>query len=120
MNKDHPDDQNAFPEVRLVLATFPDLETARQIGSTLVESQLVACVNLIPNIESIYRWKGEVTRDAEILGLFKTTEDHLDALRRAFVDAHPYEVPEFLVLPRGTSGFMPYLEWVAESTRGGN
>ena len=87
----------------VVLCTFPDLEKARQIGTLMVEMQRAACVNLLPGAESIYQWEGKLCREAEVLAVFKV--------------AHPYEVPEVLVLPV-EGGNMAYLNWVAEQTSG--
>jgi periplasmic divalent cation tolerance protein len=98
----------------LVLLTFPSLEKAREIASALVESQLAACVNLVPAIESIYRWQGSVHRDAEVLGIVKTTAEALPALEARVRELHPYKVPEFIALkPEHVAA--PYAAWVAES-----
>ena len=101
----------ADEDVLVVLCTFPDLAKARQIGTALVEKQLAACVNLAPGLESIYRWKGEVNRDAEVLGIIKTTKAKLPFLTETLVDLHPYEVPEVLALPVA-DGNEAYLDWV--------
>jgi periplasmic divalent cation tolerance protein len=77
----------------------------------MVEARLAACGNLIPGLTSVYRWKGEVHQDPESLIIFKTTTLLVGELRRRVVDLHPYEVPEFLVLPV-KEGHFPYLEWV--------
>ena len=82
---------------RVVLCTFPDLEQARQIGAALVERQVAACVNLLPGVESIYRWEGKVERAGEVLAILKTTR--YDELEAAIRELHPYEVPEVLALP---------------------
>jgi len=101
-------------EVILVFCTFPDVETARQIGTTLVESQLAACVNLLPGVESIYRWQGAVERAAEVLAVFKTTCTCLPALERELHAQHPYDTPEFVaLLPESVSE--RYGAWVAHS-----
>lgn len=100
--------------ISLVLVTFPSIEVARQIGTELVASQLVACVNLLPKIESIYRWLGKVETAEECLAIFKTTKPHLEALASRLQGSHPYEVPEFLVLPV-ESGLEAYLGWVREA-----
>jgi periplasmic divalent cation tolerance protein len=103
-------------EARIVLVTFPNLETARQIGSHLVESQLIACINLIPAVESLYRWEGKVNSDQETIGILKTTKSCLITLEETFLEKHPYEVPEFLVI-KPDSGFDGYLKWISESCR---
>ncbi|MDF1810749.1 MAG: divalent-cation tolerance protein CutA [Verrucomicrobiales bacterium] len=114
MNTENSQNPEANQEVRIVLVTFPNLETARQIGTLLVESQLVACVNLLPGVESIYRWEGAVTTDTEVAGFLKTSTRRLAQLEETFLREHPYDVPEFLVL-KPESGFGGYLDWVKQS-----
>jgi periplasmic divalent cation tolerance protein len=96
----------------VVLCTFPDIEQARQIGAALVERQVAACVNLLPGMESIYRWEGKVERAGEVLGIIKTTR-YAD-LEAAIRELHPNEVPEILALPM-QAGLPAYLEWLAAS-----
>ncbi len=100
----------------LVLCTFPDLETARQIGTLLVERQLVACVNLLPGAESIYRWQGQVEQAREVLGIFKTAGGRYPELAEALAALHPYEVPEIVALEPAAVA-ESYLAWVLASTR---
>ena len=101
-------------ELRLVLCTFPDAMTARQIGTSLIEKQLAACVNLIPGVESIYRWQGRVESSAEVLALIKTTDGCLAGLERELAAVHPYEVPEIVAIaPCAVAA--PYLAWVLEN-----
>ena len=109
-------DTNQPPEVtpvRVIMATFPNSESARQIGTILVEKQLVACINIIPEIESIYRWEGKVNQDREVLGIMKTTEEKLCDLKEIFNREHPYDVPELLVF-NPVDGLEDYLKWVME------
>ena len=98
-------------EVRLVLCTFPDAASARQIGTALVEKQLAACVNLIPGVESIYRWQGKVETAAEVLAVFKTTAMVFPAFEKALAGLHPYEVPEIVAL-EPSSVAESYHSWV--------
>ena len=100
--------------VVMTITTFADIDAARQFGAQLVEAQLVACVNLVPGVESIYRWKGKVEKEPEIIAVMKTTENRLEDLEAWVQGKHPYYEPEFLVLPvdAGASG---YLGWVRES-----
>lgn len=100
-------------EAVVVLCTFPDLDQARQIGAALVERQVAACVNLLPGVESIYRWEGKVERAGEILALIKTA--CYPDLEAALRELHPYEVPEILALPIA-AGLPAYLAWLAEAT----
>jgi periplasmic divalent cation tolerance protein len=97
----------------VVLCTFPDQEKARQIGTVLVERQLAACINILPGVESIYRWKGELNRDAEALALIKTTAGGYPALEEALVGLHPYDEPEVIAL-EVVAGSAGYLGWVGE------
>ena len=98
-------------EVVICLTTFPDSEKARQIGTVWVESQLAACLNLLPGVESIYRWEGKTEHSAEVLAIVKTTRGRLPELEASLHELHPYELPEFLILtPDG--GSSEYLAWV--------
>lgn len=85
-------------EVRIVFCTFPEVTAARQIGTVLVEKQLAACVNLIPAVESIYRWQGQVETATEVLAVFKTSAAAFPAFERALAELHPYQVPEIVAL----------------------
>ncbi|MEQ1859651.1 MAG: divalent-cation tolerance protein CutA [Chthoniobacteraceae bacterium] len=98
----------------VVLATFPDIVTARRIVRTLVEERLIACGNLVPGVESIYRWKGEVETGAEVLGILKTEDSRFDQLKVRLRELHPYEVPECIALPVA-DGLPDYLRWIGES-----
>ena len=84
------------------------------LGRTLVEEGLAACVNVLPPMESVYRWQGSVHQDAERQLVIKTRAERLDALQVRLKILHPYEVPEFLVLPV-SAGSPGYLEWVRAS-----
>lgn len=84
--------------IRLVLCTFPNLDSARQIGTLLLERQLAACVNLLPGLESMYHWQGELKSGSEVLALFKTSTDAWPAFEKALSEAHPYEVPEIIAI----------------------
>jgi periplasmic divalent cation tolerance protein len=83
---------------RLVFCTFPDAASARQIGTVLVEKQLAACVNLIPGVESVYRWQGKVESASEVLAVFKTSAAVFPAFERELAGHHPYEVPEIIAM----------------------
>lgn len=88
-----------MPGFVVVLTTVGESFDARALAESLVESRVAACVNIVERVASIYRWEGRVSADAEQLLVIKTTEDCVDALREALLAVHPYEVPEFLVLP---------------------
>ena len=96
-------------EAFVVLCTFPDLEEARQIGAVLVERQVAACVNLLPGVESIYRWEGRVERAGEVLALIKTVR--YPEVEAALRELHPYELPEILAIPVAV-GLPAYLAWL--------
>lgn len=98
----------------IALSTFPDHETAREISNQLVSGSFAACANILPAIESIYRWKGEIENANEALVLFKLSEDRQSAFQEKLRSLHPYEVPEIIFLP--VSGGLPeYLGWVAHN-----
>lgn len=101
-------------DIRVVLVTAPDAEVAERLAATLVEEGLAACANLVPGVVSVYRWEGEVRRDAEFLLVLKSTVERSAALRDRVVALHPYEIPEVLVLPV-ESGHEPYMAWVRAS-----
>jgi periplasmic divalent cation tolerance protein len=106
---------DANPTARIVLTTA-NAEEAGRLGRTLVEERLAACVSLVPGVESIYRWKGEVEKAAETLMVIKTEGDLLGALEARLHELHSYETPEFLVL-KVEAGSHPYLEWLQGSLR---
>lgn len=101
-------------DILIVLCTFPSLDTARQIGTVLVEAQLAACVNLCPGVRSIYRWQGKVETEEEVLAFIKTTRSRYDALEAKLKELHPYEVPEIIALP-AEKVQAEYARWVQES-----
>jgi len=82
----------------IVLTTVGATQDVDSIATQLVEKRLAACVNIIPRIYSVYRWKNAVERDSEQLLIIKTTDDRLTELREALFAMHPYEVPEFVVV----------------------
>ena len=100
----------------LVFCTFPDIASARQIGTLLVERQLAACVNLVPAVESIYRWQGTVETAVETLAIFKTTAAGYPDFEKVLAEMHPYEVPEIIALaPEKVAG--PYRAWVGSEVK---
>ena len=100
----------------LVLVTASDLRTARALACAALAARLAACVNLVPRIESHYWWQGKLESGAEVLLLLKTRKAHLAALEKLILKQHPYDTPEFLVVPI-SSGTTRYLEWLASSTQ---
>ena len=100
----------------LALSTVAGAEDAERIARAVVERGLAACVNVLPGVVSIYRWKGSVEREEERMLVLKTTADRFEALRQAIVELHPYQVPELIALPIA-AGHEPYLAWLDESCR---
>ena len=98
-------------EILTVLCTCPDEATARRLAAGLVERRLAACVNILPEIRSIYRWRGRVQEDGEALMIVKTTRMAYPELEAWLLEHHPYDVPEVLAL-RAHQGSADYLDWV--------
>ncbi len=101
-------------KIVLALSTFPDVETARRISNELVVGKFAACANILPSVESIYRWKEKIESGNETLVLFKLSEDRQAAFQEKLRSLHPYEVPEIILVPV-SSGLPEYLRWVAEN-----
>ena len=95
----------------VVFSTFPDEATARTICASLVEEGLVACVNLLPQVTSIYRWQGELKEEGETLAILKLPAGGFPALEQKLAALHPYEVPEIVALPVAAV-HAKYLAWV--------
>lgn len=104
-------------DVIIVLVTTGAEEEAEKIARTLVEERLVACVNIINPIRSIYRWEGKIQDDREWLLVIKTRQAHFAAVETRVKALHSYQVPEVIALPI-TAGSEPYLEWVRKETKG--
>ena len=101
--------------VVVVLVTCPTQAAARRIAALAVDRRLAACVNLIPAVESVFRWQGKTKRCRETLLVIKTTAARFTRLTRAILAIHPYQVPEIIALPVA-AGHPPYLDWVALSS----
>lgn len=100
----------------LVMTTLPADADATTFAHTLVETRLAACVNLLPGMDSIYRWEGRVEQERERQLVIKTARSRIVALWERVRELHPYDLPEFIVLPI-VDGNDAYLRWVGESTR---
>ena len=98
---------------KIVLVTAPNLKTARRLARAALDARLIACANLVPKIESHYRWQGRVEQSAEVLLVLKTSQRRLAALERLVLAKHPYDTPEFVVL-NPVDGTKRYLAWWAE------
>ena len=104
-----------MPEkILLALCTFPDAEIARHISDQLVTARFAACANILPSVESIYRWKENIESGNETLVFFKLSEDRQSAFQEKLRSLHPYDVPEIIFVP--VAGGLPeYLQWVSEN-----
>jgi periplasmic divalent cation tolerance protein len=100
----------------LVMTTCPDPEHAETLSVELIEAGLAACINQLPGIRSVYRWKGELKSGSEVMLMIKTPADRWDALEQAIKSSHPYELPEIIAVPI-TTGHAPYLQWIADTIR---
>lgn len=99
----------------IALTTLPADADAGEFGRTLVDERLAACVNLLPVMESIYRWEGKIEFEAERQLIIKTSKDRIGDLWDRVRELHPYEVPEFIVISI-TDGNEAYLKWIGDST----
>lgn len=90
-------------------------ERAAAIARQLVDEGLAACVNLLPNVQSVYRWKGQIESSVEVLVVCKTSASAALALQQRLVELHPYEVPESVIV-EVAAGHQPYLDWVIAMT----
>ena len=98
----------------LVLTTIGADDDARAFARVLVDLRLAACVNIVDRIASVYRWEGRVSEDEEQLLVIKTTDERVPALREELLRRHPYQVPEFVVMPIGETSDA-YGAWLLES-----
>ena len=104
-----------MPEkILLALSTFPDTETARRVSNQLVSERFAACANILPSVESIYRWNEKIESGNETFAFFKVSEDRQSAFQEKLRSLHPYDVPEIIFVPVA-SGLQEYLQWVSEN-----
>ncbi len=101
--------------VSVIYSTIGSMDEARSIARTLVKEKLVACANIIPNVESIYRWQGKIEEANEYLLMMKTTESNVEKTIQKIRALHSYKVPEILVLPP-VGGLKEYLDYVEDET----
>lgn len=103
-------------EAIVVLMTAANGEEAARLADLLIGAHLAACVQILPEIESVYRWQGKIERQAEILLLAKTTRSKFEELEREVRALHSYDTPEIIAVPI-VAGSTPYLEWLSESVK---
>ncbi len=101
--------------VAIIYSTIDKIQDARRIAYTLVEEQLVACVNIIPKIESFYRWKGKIENDEEVVLIAKTTDKNVKKAIQRIKTLHTCELPDIIVLPI-IGGLKDYLNYIADET----
>ena len=99
----------------LVYGTCPDAECAKAIAKLLLERRLVACVNILPGMMSLYRWQGSVEEDSEVVFVAKTRQTCWPALSECFASLHPYDEPALVALPV-SAGLPGFLSWIAKET----
>ena len=101
----------------LMYTTWPDADQARSCVQILLDQKLIACANILPRGESLYRWNGEVTRDEEIIMLLKTRKARSADIRDAVLACHPYDTPCVLTLAIDAGSSAPdFLTWIAQET----
>jgi periplasmic divalent cation tolerance protein len=98
----------------IILSTTGSEDEASKIAEHLVSNRLAACVNIIPSITSVYRWKGEMNSDREILMVIKTDASRFEEIKTAVRNMHSYETPELIAIPI-QQGLQQYLDWISES-----
>ncbi len=99
--------------IRIAFSTFPEATTARGIAEQLVNEKLAACANILPQVESIYRWQGKLEQSIETLALFKVSSDTYADFEVRLKSLHPYEVPEIVAIDVA-AGLPEYVRWVSE------
>lgn len=105
-----------MPDTVLVLTNLPDHASADSLARSLLEQRLAACVNLLPAVQSLYRWQGAIETAQEVALWIKTSQARYAELEAAIRAAHPYELPEIIALPV-VAGLPAYLAWVHAETK---
>ena len=107
--------KDAQPQYLLVLTNVPDQTVATTLAHAIVENKLAACVNILPGIQSVYRWDGKTEQAAEVSMYIKTLSTRYAALEAYLHEHHPYDVPEIIAIPF-VAGLPAYLHWIEEQT----
>lgn len=102
-----------MPHPSLCTTTMPNMESAKKMARELVENKFAVCVQLLP-INSVYKWKGKLVEEDEVLLLCKAPSYHYEILEKAILERHPYELPE-IVFYNGVGAYPPYFEWMENS-----
>jgi periplasmic divalent cation tolerance protein len=102
-------------QILVIMVTAANQKEAVKIGKVVVKARLAACVNIIPAIQSIYRWKGKVLKSEEVLLIFKSTKARYAVLEKAIKATHTYDTPEIIALPV-KKGIPQYIRWVCSET----
>lgn len=110
-----PNPERTQPRALLVYVTVASEADAKALAQTVVSERLAACANIIPHMTSVYRWKGAMQHDPEVVVLFKTSSARLDQLTRRVLELHSYETPCVLALPV-VAGAQAFIDWIAEET----
>jgi len=100
----------------IIFCTTPSPEVSEKIAAGLIDRQLAACCNILPEVRSVYRWQGQVESAGEQLLLIKSTEENFKAIEDFILNVHPYDVPEIISVPV-TEGNRDYLMWINESVK---
>ena len=100
----------------VILVTAPDIKVAKALAAAVLEARLAACANVVPKVESFFWWEDKLQKADETQIVFKTTTARLADLEKLVNEKHPYDTPEFLVLPT-MGGSEGYLDWIDASTR---
>jgi periplasmic divalent cation tolerance protein len=100
----------------VIFVTAPSRESAVSLAGTIIDSQLAACVNILPEITSVYNWKGKREQSEEVLLLVKSRAELFPELETLISSNHPYEVPEILAIP-STAVAEPYARWLRDETK---
>jgi len=110
-----PSRKESAAQILVIMVTAANQKEALKIGKGVVRAKLAACVNIIPAVQSIYRWKGKVVKSQEVLLILKSTKARYDALEKAIKATHTYDTPEIIALPV-KEGMAQYMGWVRSET----
>lgn len=101
----------------LFYITCPDLATAQKISSVLLNQKLIACANILPGMQSMYHWQGELKSESEVVLILKSQSQYKTSIEEVILSHHPYDCPCLLQLPI-IDGHQGFLQWISEATKG--